>query len=460
MDYAHLTTYISLLKEKLVHRHLSKFVQHDVNLFSCKVDNRESLIFALPHGDPRIYVGKTLLESQSMSGTLSSLLRKNFSNALVKDVNLVNEDRIVKIELSTINEVFKPETAYFVIELLPNRPNFIILDQDEKIVFAMKMTTLDDARPVVKGMRYAPVDKGDREVPSPLPVDEEAYLEECLKKEEALIESKKKRRYSPLFIKAKNLKKSAKRKYNKILEDIEQAKKNLEDANIGTLLLTYADQLDCRSGNVDIDGFVIEVDPRLTPAKNAEMYFKRYKKAKAAIAKSEENLARAEREIEEAESLELALDYGDDEILEEMLVASQSKGKTKSVQPSPYLPFQILLGNKRVLFGKNATQNDFLSFHFVTNKEFYWFHCKTSSGAHLIFEEENPTNKELEFCCQLALLASNLEQGEVIYCKKKQIRKGKAKGQAILSQYQSAYIRQVSPEAKKAFAGLTRLKKD
>lgn len=458
MDLSALKQLASRLDNELRGKRLSRFTQYDVNVFTCKVDNRSSLVFAPVHGDPRVYYGDTALEGTSLSSTLGSILRKSFANAQVKGVRVLNNDRVLRFDLVIINEVFKPEEAGIVIELVPNHPNLILLNQEGKVIYALKMTTLDDRHPIVKGLIYQVPEKAFAKAKASSSFDYDDYLASCYEKEKAMLEAKKKRRYSSLFIKAKNLKKSANRKYSLIENDISKAKEHLVDADYGTMLLTYASDIDCSTGTVDIDGVIIEVDPNLSAAKNAEAYFKRYKKAKATIARGEENLERAKKEIEEADALELALSFGDEEILDELIKSKDQKKKTKAIQPSAFLPFETTLQGSRVLLGKNATQNDFLTFHYTTNKDYYWFHVKETPGSHVILEHENPSNELLQLCCELALQSNGLKSGEVQYTKRVNLRKGKVKGQVILGAYQSAFIRDISPETKKAFEGLHRIK--
>lgn len=459
MKYSDVKNIARYLNDELKGKRLSKFIQHDVGVFSCKVDNKKPLVFAMLHGDPRIYYGDTALQGSGISSTISTILRKSFSNALVLGISQIENDRVLRIDLSVINEVFKSESASIVLEFIPNRPNLILLDNEDKIIFALKMTTLDDKHPVVKSMHYLPPQNESKQSFPDAPFDVEGYLNDCLEKEKILIEAKNKRRYAPLFNKVKNLKKSSDRKYFLIEKDIEEARKHLIDADYGTLLLTYCDELDCSSGLVNIDGLELKVDPRLSTSKNAELYFKRYKKAKSTIAKGEENLARARKEKEEAEGLEIALMCGDDELLNSLLEGLNKNKKVKTIQPASFLPFETNVLNKRVLFGKNAVQNEFVSFHMVSNKEYYWFHVKDVPGAHLILESETPTDKELQLCCELVLLASSYSNGEVQYTKRKNIRKGKTKGQVILGSYQSTYIRQISSAAKQAYQNIKRIQK-
>ena len=105
----------------------------------------------------------------------------------------------------------------------------------------------------------------------------------------------------------------------------------------------------------------------------------------------------------------------------------------------------------RYLFGKNAKQNDFLSFAYATNKDYLWLHVKEAHGAHLIIQKENPSDQEIGMGCQIALLASKKEDGEVMYCPKKNVRRGNVPGQALVKEYRSATFRKIDPKARQAF---------
>ena len=129
--------------------------------------------------------------------------------------------------------------------------------------------------------------------------------------------------------------------------------------------------------------------------------------------------------------------------------------KGKKITPSKYaeslLPHQIVYNGVTYWFGTNARQNDFLSFALDTDKDHLWLHVKGSHGAHLIIRKSNPTDEEISFGCQICLLASGLNDGEVMYCVKSSVRKGSVPGQAIVKEYRSAFFRGIKAEAKEAY---------
>lgn len=153
--------------------------------------------------------------------------------------------------------------------------------------------------------------------------------------------------------------------------------------------------------------------------------------------RAQENLAKAEEEKERYEtllSMVLASDEARLEALEKeyALDSPREAVKKSPLAESSSLPYAIHCDGVTYLFGKNAVQNDYLSFLYATKKDRLWFHVKDRRGAHVILQKDDPSDEEILRACEFALLASRLEQGEVQYTAHKNVRRGASKGQAIL----------------------------
>mgnify|MGYP003293749304 FL=1 len=116
---------------------------------------------------------------------------------------------------------------------------------------------------------------------------------------------------------------------------------------------------------------------------------------------------------------------------------------TQSVANSPY---KINLNGTIILFGRNAVQNDYLSFGMKLDRDFTWMHIKDYSGAHIVIKNKKPTEAELLFAAELALIQSKKTAGEVIYTHKKNVRKGHTLGEAILKNYSTIKLNNVRKE--------------
>lgn len=135
---------------------------------------------------------------------------------------------------------------------------------------------------------------------------------------------------------------------------------------------------------------VIELDPQLTPAENAQRYYKRYAKLKSA----RENLAaQTEATRQEVEYIESQLQNienstipGELEEIKAELVdqgflkaqAAKSRRKTEPGRPHHYRA-----GGHDIYVGRNNTQNDALTMKFARNDD-VWMHAKQIPGSHVI----------------------------------------------------------------------------
>ncbi len=137
---------------------------------------------------------------------------------------------------------------------------------------------------------------------------------------------------------------------------------------------------------------IIELDERLSPAANAQKYYKKYAKARNAkveLAKQLE-LGRAELDyiytvFEALSHAETAADLA--EIRDELYrsgYASRMKGYTspKKSQAPTVAKFRTTNGYL-VLCGKNNLQNEHIT-HKLADRNDYWFHAKGVPGSHVV----------------------------------------------------------------------------
>ena len=450
--------YANHLNEKLKGRHLSKLSQYAEDVYAFSLSRGGKLVFVLFGGDPCVYLSPTLPDGSSFSSPFSSYLRKTLSNATLEGVEAIEGDRILRFTLSSINEVFKPVRLFLMLELLPNRPNLILVDDEGKIEAAHRVSALSDPRPILRGVLYRlPAKNGLKGDAKEAPFDPEEYESACLQKEGELIARRKKQRFASLLRFLKTREKSLSRKISSIEQDRKEAEMHLDDGKYGDYLFMNYASFPKSAKSFDYEGETIPLDPRKSLSSNAEAFYKRAKKAKATLALEEENKEKAIQEREKIASLLAVLDAADESFLlsaekEYGLSKIESKGISSSELSSSSLhPFEVTYRGNIYLFGKNAKQNDFLSFAYATDKSFLWLHVKGDRGAHVVLKKENPSNEEIAFACQLALLASKREEGEVMYCPRKNVKRGNVAGQAIVKEYRSATFRSVSPEVKKAF---------
>jgi len=235
----------------------------------------------------------------------------------------------------------------------------------------------------------------------------------------------------------------------RLLKKLQLQQAELEDCAKGDEFRLYGDlitaniyrlkrgQTGCILDNY-MDGSQVEIplDSRLTPAQNAQKYYKKYQKAKSAkehlteqieicrneigyIATVKDSLSRAETEKDLSEIRSELYHSG---------YASKMKNYTEKKQSKPsYLTFKTTNGYT-VLCGKNNTANDWLTFKHA-DKGDWWFHAKNMPGSHVIMEcagLPEPPAEDFTEACIIAAVHSKAGEGafaEVDYTRVKQVKK-------------------------------------
>ncbi len=202
----------------------------------------------------------------------------------------------------------------------------------------------------------------------------------------------------------------------------------------------------------------VPLQAKLTPAQNAQYYYKRYRKAKNAAAILQEQIEKAKKECDYlntvAQSLLRAETEGDfDEIRAELAENGYGKAaekapknakNAKSALPKPMI-FQTD-GGFTVLCGKNNRQNDYITTK-VAQKEDLWFHVKNHPASHVVLlcEGKDVPDNDL---WQAAIIAATYSQAaqsqkvEVDYTRVRYVKKpgGAKPGFVIYLQNQTAYV--------------------
>lgn len=203
----------------------------------------------------------------------------------------------------------------------------------------------------------------------------------------------------------------------------------------------------------------IPVDPALSPAQNAQKYFKEYRKAQTAKRVLAEQIEIGVRDLEYLQSVQDELSRAVSErelsaIRAELGESGYIKSKTgtlnKKNAPLAPLEFEAPDGFK-VIVGRNNIQNDTISFK-TARKTDMWFHAKNAPGSHtvLLLDGGQPTRNAMEFAAETAAYFSSVRErgmAEVDYTLIKNLKKPPAAkpGYVIYHIYNTAYVKAVDP---------------
>ncbi|MBQ9848778.1 MAG: NFACT family protein [Clostridia bacterium] len=218
-----------------------------------------------------------------------------------------------------------------------------------------------------------------------------------------------------------------------------------------------------RQGDSEVTGMdyesmqeiTVPLDISLSPAKNAQKYYKKYSKMKRASVMLAEQIEKAKAECDYLESVlsfidraaspqelaEIKTELSEGGYLSDKAVASKKK-KTPAAKPLCFTTTDGLT----VRVGRNNRQNDSLTGSAERNE--LWFHIKGFHGSHVILTpngNEEPSDRDYTEACMLAAYYSEKRGSrnvEVDYTRVRNLKKpsGSAPGFVTYEKYYSAVV--------------------
>ena len=177
----------------------------------------------------------------------------------------------------------------------------------------------------------------------------------------------------------------------------------------------------------------IKLDPALSPARNAQKYFTRYKKLRDSIKHVNQQIKIAEENLRYFDSIQTSIDNADpqdidqinDELINQGYIRKQKENKRKNKITERNLNEFKLSSGKHVLVGKNNYQNDWLTLK-KANKSDYWFHVKNMPGSHVILRDDQPSEDDIKEAAEIAAFFSKGKDSahvQVDYVQDKRVKK-------------------------------------
>lgn len=435
------------LSSKIVHNHMSNItIINSTDLFiTFSAYRKEKLLISLNPQHPFLALSTISDPCGTKVGNFSDTLRKEVKDGYILSVEQVNHDRVVCINYVHTNDYFDKEYRKLIIELIPHRANLIILNEEDIILYATHAVDMSNERPIMKGLKYQ-VLENSLEI-----TNTDFDLNEFYKvAADYYVEAKRKRldeQFKPVLQHIKSRIKTLKQKIKVLNKEIDDAKDNFKWQEIGSMFLTYAyDEEELKKYIKDNN---LDYDFSLTPGINANKCFQKYKKAKRTIEMDEIELKKTDDEISYLETCLAQAKYmNEEDIIELSELLFPKKFKSNNRKKIESKPGEVVINGTKILYGKNAKQNDLLTFK-KANKEDLFLHIKDEHGSHVIIAGSNPDNEVILTACEIALLLSGKDCGDIQYTKVKNVKKGSFQGQAILTSYQTYTLKEVRQKTKK-----------
>lgn len=413
-------------------------------LFSFSMIKNEQLFISLEHQKSYISMIDKVDSISTIVSKTNDVLRKYIRDSYIVNIEQINFDRIFKFTLQKANDLFEKERFNLIIECIPQRPNLIITDEKNIILFASHYTGLTAQRSIIQNFEYV----------SPTPIELRNETAKSLKdiKEIAIIDyqnsvyKRSQERYEPLFKHIKIRVKSLEKKLLVLSDSIEKAIQSKIYVDHGNTILMLGDDLEQIKEYINENK--IKYDSSLSPGENANNCFKIYKKSKRTIEMNNIEIEKSKNEISYLTYILNTSAYMDESemyALANEILPHQYKQDMKHIKKVSVGSVQY--NGTQICFGKNSTTNDKLTFS-IANKNDTFLHIKDYHGSHIAIRKENPDNGTLLFAAELALVLAGKETGEVFYTLIKDVKKGGKPGLVNMLSYKTIFVQNIREESK------------
>lgn len=406
-----------------------------------KIKNKY-LVISLNNNDPLFYIVDNTNFFSGFETHKFLKFKKIISKTIIRNIEIEKEDFIIRLQLENIETNLN---INLVAELISKKPDLLILENNKIIESFLGKHELNiDYKVPEKSIIF----KDGNQINDKL-------ISNHFNNQ---IDIRKKQKYSAFtkFLTAKL--KSINKKIDEINRDVLTAQDNLKYEEIANEIFTLGYNLKEHRNSICLSNGYIKLDDTKTLLENIEKFYKKSKKAKETIKRSKTNLLNAKNELKQYQEIYDNFINSNEKEADKIVEIYGNKNKKKEVAKTIFnRPFSINLNGTYFYFGKNASQNDYLSFVMKLDRDYTWMHIKDLSGSHIVICNKKPTDNEILFGCELALICSKVSSAEVTYTKKKNVRRGHTLGEAIIKNYSTIKLNNIRKESFDLFALAKRL---
>lgn len=349
----------------------------------------------------------------------SLYLRSHAAGAVITKVSLLNQDRVAEIRFSRQGAGYR-----LLFELTGPAANILITDESLKILAVYYPIPLGDSvkRPMVPGIQYVPLEKkssqthykiscanlrGDQESIREQGVsfgtnrEAEIFFDQLIQKRD--FDSFRTRLRSQV---KKTLAKTE-RRIGALSVDLKEAGQAEEYKKAGELILANLHRLERGREQAELRGhdgetILLRLDPKRSPAGNAELYFKKYKKAKTGREIIAARLKQAGDEasrlrsffsgLEKADTSDALVQIHSDLVANGYLPGEAKKKSKQRSRPAPASFRKVEYQGWDILVGKSAAGNDYLTTKIARPNDL-WLHAEGMPGSHVLIK--NPEGRDI-----------------------------------------------------------------
>jgi predicted ribosome quality control (RQC) complex YloA/Tae2 family protein len=378
-------------------------------------------------------------------------------------VAMLNQDRVVEFRFARESRAYS-----LIFELTGTSANLVFTDAEQRIIGVYHHASASEhsTRLLLPGSRYLPPQKKElsmapRRIPSldaayPPNRAAEVYYERLV--EQQRIDSLR----SEIRSSFKKAIVRAERRQAALSEDLRTVQEAEDFRKKGGLVLANLQQLKTGMECVDLVGYdgvrtLVRLDPRRTPSQNAELYFKKYKKARTGYPLIRDRLDRTEEEISFLKSQQAELE--DAATIEDLLnlranlpdrgYADQGRAGNRKAVITPAAGIRkIIFQGWEILVGKSASGNDHIT-QKLAHPDDLWLHAEGLPGSHVLIRNPRKVDIPHDILLYAASLAALYSKGKnavkvpVTYTRARFVSKpkGAKPGLVVLSQRKTVMVK-------------------
>lgn len=367
-----------ILKQLVAHLNDYKNVKYikrvDNNTIKIEFNNQNIYYFDLPKGDGNIYKKESNDNiKKDFNAPFDVLLNKRFSSSTIKNVCLLNDDKIIQINVQSKSS-YKTETTILQLEFTGKNTNIIILDENNIILEALRhIDEWSSVRMVKVGIELMPLAK-------PTFVFEEKTIDDI---DTFLLNIYKNKEQKEL----ENIKKTKIIQINKHIIKIQKILNNLE--NIEELeknAIQYNnDATEIISNLYNYTGFEKSVQ-----LKNSNELFTKSKKTKQKVKNQHIEETNLSQKLEFYNRMLQIIKNATTQDECEFYMPKKDKNQKKTKKANPYKSFFI--DGYKIMLGRDERENIYLLEH--SRASDYWFHLQDQVSSHVIVSNTKKTIPE------------------------------------------------------------------
>ncbi len=432
-----------LKSEKL---YLNKQIK-DISLFSkntllLTLDKDVGLYISLNKTKQGIFFYHFENELKNVENSFIQRIYRRLKNGYITKITKDNLDNIYFIEVKSNGPFILQKLTKIIIHFFALTPNIYVVDEENKIIDRL-LAYHKDSNKINQTYDFLPSFHHDIDIPE---INYENIYYYTIK------EIRKKERREKLYKYLTNRLKQLNNKKAKIEDEHAKYLTYIKTSEILNNIFYSGFNLKEKYPEINVADQRIKLDEKLTLLENINEIYKKAKKAKNEVNLYNSKLTKID---EDYKAIKNDLDQLDKISENEVFILEKRYGLIKNYIEknitNKNAPYFINVDGTIYLFGKNIEQNDYLSFEYKTNRNFIWLHVKNYPSGHVLIKKEKPTEREITIGATIALLTKKLKRGDIIYTSKKNLKRTKNKGEAIVKNYNSIFLNNIDERIEKLF---------